>query len=142
MQQLNKQLIKFWIKQIDEYLKSVNFQIEPLPEVILLDGTEKKNDESDILISTGGYQPETKTIILYIDNRHIKDILRSYCHEMVHHNQNLDNSDYLRRVYKGGDLVDSPELEEIEAEAYLKGNLNFRKFTEWFKRQQSKKRKS
>jgi hypothetical protein len=38
-------------------------------------------------------------------------------------------------VYKGGDLVDSPELEEIEAEAYLKGNLNFRKFTEWFKRQ-------
>jgi len=33
-------------------------------------------------------------------------------------------------VYKNVDLVDSPELEEIESEAFLKGNLLFRKFTE------------
>ena len=73
-------------------------------------------------------------LILFTSNRHIKDILRSYCHEIVHHHQNLENGDYLRRIYKGVDLGDSPELEEIEAEAYLKGNLLFRKFTEHFKK--------
>lgn len=86
MQQCSKQLIKFWIKKIDDYLRAINFQVDPLPEVVIKDGLAQKNDESDILISTGGYQPDTKTVILYADNRHIKDILRSYCHEMVHHN--------------------------------------------------------
>ena len=60
--------------------------IDPLPEIIIVDGSEQPNEVGDVLISTGGYQPETKTVILYVDNRHIKDILRSYCHEMVHHN--------------------------------------------------------
>lgn len=141
MQQCNKQIINFWINKINDYLRLVDFKIDPLPDVTLADDNMQHNDMSDILISTGGYQPETRTVILYISNRHIKDILRSYCHEMVHHNQNLENGDYLRRVYKGGDLVDSPELEEIEAEAYVKGNLNFRKFTEWFKKQQQKSTK-
>ena len=141
MNQCSKASILFWIKQIDEWLRTQSFQIDPLPEVLLIDGNEQKNDSSDILISTGGYQPDTKTVILYIDNRHIKDILRSYCHEMVHHNQNLDNEDYLKRVYKNVDLKDSPELEEIESEAFLKGNLLFRKFTEQLKKKVKKSTK-
>lgn len=130
MNQCSRQSILFWINQINDYLRSQKFQIDPLPEIVLVDESKQKNDPSNVFISTGGYQPYTKTVILYIDNRHIKDILRSYCHEMVHHNQNLDNEDYLKRVYKNVDLVDSPELEEIESEAFLKGNLLFRKFTE------------
>ena len=31
-------------------------------------------------------------------------------------------------------MVDNPELQEIESEAYLQGNLNFSKFTEWLKK--------
>ena len=139
MDMCSKELVLFWIHKIDDYLRKSGLRIDPLPKVILAGSDEQKNSTSDILISTGGYQPETKTIILYTDNRHIKDILRSYCHEMVHHNQNLENGDYLKRVYKDGDLVDSPELEEVEAEAYPKGNLLFRKFTEWFKKSHSKK---
>lgn len=137
MKQCNDSTILFWIKKINDYLRTTGFQIDPLPEIIIVNDAEKHNDISDILISTGGYQPETKRLFLYSSNRHMKDILRSYCHEIVHHNQNLDNEDYLKRIYKSEDLVDSPELEEIEAEAYVKGNLNFRKFTEWFKRQQA-----
>ena len=84
--------------------------------------------------------PALNSIVLYIDNRHLKDILRSYCHELVHHNQNLENSDYLRRVLgRPDDLVDNAQLEEIEGDAYLRGNLLFRKFTEWFKRQKFNK---
>lgn len=75
-------------------------------------------------------------IVLYIDNRHIKDILRSYCHEMIHHAQWLDNPDYIRRLFSGSQdsLDDNKELEDVEGEAYLKGNLLFRKFTEKLKK--------
>ena len=127
--------------KIHDYARNVeNAMIDPLPELIINDG---KNEKTDILISTGGYIPITKQIILNVDNRHIKDLLRSYCHELVHHIQNLDNPDYIRRLFANAseDLVDNPELEEIEGEAYLKGNLLFRRFTEWFKRQQKQKEK-
>ena len=136
----NKKLIEFWIDTIVKYIRDVEkIKIDPLPEVQLLDGTIQPNDADNVLISTGGYMPSTRTIVLYIDNRHIKDILRSYCHELIHHAQNIDNSDYIRRLFNMPEkIVDNPQLEEIEGDAYLRGNLVFRKFTEWFKSQQEK----
>lgn len=137
MKKNNEKLIRFWINKINEYLRQQNQQIDPLPKIHLAFEEEQKNDISDVLISTGGYQPFNQTIILYVDNRHIKDILRSYCHEMVHHMQWLDNSDYIRRVFAADmdDVDGNIELEEIEGEAYLKGNLFFRKFTEKIKKE-------
>ena len=135
MEQMSKALVKFWANEAAKYIHEVEgMKIDPLPELILLGNKEQKNSKSDLLISTGGYNPTTSQIFLYIDNRHLKDIIRSYCHELVHHMQNLDNHDYLMRVFtQPEDLVDNPQLEEIEGEAYLKGNLFFRKFTEWLK---------
>ncbi len=140
MASINKALIRFWIDNITKYARNVeHLQIDPLPNLKLLDSNDQKNNSSNILISTGGYVPAAQTIVLYIDNRHIKDILRSYCHELIHHNQNLDNSDYIRRIFNSPqDLVENPELEELEGDAYLRGNLLFRRFTEWFKRHQQK----
>ena len=37
-------------------------------------------------------------------------------------------------MYKNNNVIDNPELEEIESEAYLKGNVAFRKFTEQLKK--------
>ena len=130
MKQYTKQTVLFWIKQIFEFFKAQNIQIEPLPKIEIVDGSEQKNDISDILIATGGYEPISQTIFLFIDNRHIKDVLRSFCHELVHHMQWLDNPDYIRRVYRTEKILGNAELEEIESEAYLKGNVLFRKFTE------------
>ena len=143
MELASKALIKFWIDKVNDYVHVVDgMKIDPLPSVQLVDSSNVKNSRSDLLISTGGYIPALNSIVLYIDNRHIKDILRSYCHELVHHNQNLENSDYLKRVLcRPDDLVDNAQLEEIEGDAYLRGNLLFRKFTEWFKRQQQKQEK-
>ena len=141
MELASKALIKFWIDKVNDYAHVVDgMKIDPLPSVQLVDSSNVKNNRSDLLISTGGYIPALNSIVLYIDNRHIKDILRSYCHELVHHNQNLENSDYLKRVLgRPDDLVDNAQLEEIEGDAYLRGNLLFRKFTEWFKRQKFNK---
>ena len=143
MELASKALIKFWIDKVNDYVHVVDgMKIDPLPSVQLVDSNNVKNSRSDLLISTGGYMPALNSIVLYIDNRHIKDILRSYCHELVHHNQNLENSDYLKRVLgRPDDLVDNAQLEDIEGDAYLRGNLLFRKFTEWFKRQQQKQEK-
>ena len=143
MELASKALIKFWIDKVNDYVHAVDgMKIDPLPNVQLVDSSNVKNNRSDLLISTGGYMPALNSIVLYIDNRHLKDILRSYCHELVHHNQNLENNDYLRRVLgRPDDLVDNEQLEEIEGDAYLRGNLLFRKFTEWFKRQQQKEEK-
>ena len=141
MELASKALIKFWIDKVNDYVHEVDgMKIDPLPSIQLVDSSTVKNSRSDLLISTGGYIPALNSIVLYIDNRHIKDILRSYCHELVHHNQNLENNDYLRRVLgRPDDLVDNAQLEEIEGDAYLRGNLLFRKFTEWFKRQKFNK---
>lgn len=139
MEQSSKHLTLFWIDEVNKYAKSLGMAIEPLPEVVLVGSPEQENKTDDLLISTGGYSPSDKTVVLYIDNRHLKDIIRSYCHELIHHMQNLDNGDYMRRVMaNASDVIDSNELEELEGEAYLKGNLLLRKFTEQFKQRAKK----
>ena len=139
MQQTSKQLILFWIDKINDFLRERGEQIDPLPKIEIYADDLQQNSKSDILISTGGYQPLIQTIILFIDNRHIKDILRSYCHEMIHHMQWLENPDYIKRIFAlpQDSIDDNKELEDIEGEAYLKGNLLFRKFTEAFKKSQT-----
>lgn len=134
---INKATLNFWIKKICDFMKQRSLVIDPMPKIEIIGNDMKKNDPQDILISTGGYAPATQTIYLFVDNRHIKDILRSFCHEMIHHTQYLDNPDYITRIMAvdQDDVDGNLELEEIEGEAYLKGNLVFRKFTEQFKKQ-------
>ena len=73
------------------------------------------------------YLPKFKKIVLNIRNRHINDILRSYCHELIHHIQNIQNP---RRIgYKSFDL-DNIGLLNLESDAYVRGNLLF---DEWLR---------
>ena len=122
-----KKYLKFWISKILQHFRSKNFQVDPLPTIMFID---TPNDEDNLFIDTGNYDSSTKTVKLYIDNRHVTDILRSFCHEMIHHHQNLENSDYFRRVKLTGKIDENPELNEIESEAFLLGNKFFRSFTE------------
>lgn len=46
------------------------------------------NSESN---SFAAYSPSNKSIVLYVKGRHILDILRSLCHELVHFRQDLNN---------------------------------------------------
>jgi hypothetical protein len=60
-------------------------------------------------------------------DRHPKDIMRSYAHEMIHHMQNCDNrlgNITTQNTNEEGDLP------EIEREAYEKGNMMFRGWTD------------
>ena len=99
------------------------FNIQQAPNLILR--KDKKNAEN-MLGRTAHYNPEEKTIVIFIIDRHPKDILRSFCHEMVHHVQNergdLKMSDTLNPKYAQED----GHMRDMEKEAYLEGNLLFR----------------
>ena len=109
------------------------YDIQQAPKLIL----RKDEKNADMLFGrTAYYQPETQTIVVYTTNRHPKDILRSYCHELIHHVQNergdLKMSDSTSPTY----AQDDDHLRKMEMEAYLKGNMLMRDFEDNFKYQE------
>lgn len=112
-----------------EYLQKEGKKVQPLPEIIL-----NKEEQNGDLIShkTGEYNPVDKIITLYTAERNPKDVLRSFAHEMEHHIQCLEGK--LERSVESK-VSESQDLENLEAEAYQRGNISFRKWTETRKEQ-------
>ena len=110
-------------KPIANFMKNEGLNVYPFPNI------ELNWDEQDgLFIKTGYYLPSEKKIVLFCKDRHPKDILRSYAHEMIHHMQNLNGDDL--NFTSEDDVKDNDKLEKLESEAYLKGNIYFRKWTE------------
>ena len=120
-------MLNYWIEQLFKYFKEIGFETEPIPRIVL---DETPNPEDELFIKTGYYDPNDNKLVLFIDNRHIKDILRTFCHEMVHRNQNIVNPRQFALSEGDMPLAQAPRLKKIESEAFLKGNLLFRQFTE------------
>tara|TARA_B110000858_G_scaffold98570_1_gene113362 strand:+ start:5499 stop:6698 length:1200 start_codon:yes stop_codon:yes gene_type:complete len=109
-----------YMASILEYMIDEGMKITPLPEV------KVKRDiaeAADFFGKTAFYDPNENTIMLYTENRHPKDVMRSFTHEMIHHIQNLEGR--LTNVDTSNTNEDS-NLLEIEKEAYLRGNITFR----------------
>lgn len=108
-----------------QYLKEdEQLQIEPLPDIIL-NVDDQKQDL--IHLKTGHYDPQSKTLVIYSQDRNPKDVLRSFAHEMEHHIQCLEGK--LNNI-SSSQIVEDKDLEGLEAEAYRNGNIRFRKWTE------------
>ena len=101
------------------------FNIQQAPNLILR--KDKKNAEN-MLGRTAHYNPEEKTIVIFIIDRHPKDILRSFCHEMVHHVQNERGDLKLGNASSPTYAQDDEHMRNMEKEAYLEGNLLLRDF--------------
>jgi len=95
----------------------------------------QSDDENALkmLGKTAYYDPENMQVVLYTDNRHPKDVMRSLSHELVHHAQNC-RGDFTSAdsTYEGYAQAD-PHLRDMEREAYTKGNLIFRDFEDLIK---------
>ena len=106
------------------------YNIQLTPKLVL-----KRDEENaqDLFGKTAYYDPEEQSITLYITNRHPKDICRSFSHELVHHHQNergdLEVGDATSPTY----AQDDQHMRKMEMEAYLKGNLLFRDWEDWYK---------
>jgi hypothetical protein len=80
------------------------------------------NNAQNTFGRTAHYDPNSMEIVIYTDNRHPKDMLRSFSHELVHHTQNC-RGDFDRDYETGeGYAQNDPYMREKEAEAYLIGN--------------------
>lgn len=103
------------LKQYYQFAKSkLGFQDHP--KVILVN--DPVNAEKPLGV-TGFYDPGTMTIKIYTTGRHVKDILRSLSHELVHHYQNCSGVD-LR--FSTSDINADNYLKQIELEAGAIGN--------------------
>jgi hypothetical protein len=125
-------MLNFWIEKIVDYFREIKFDVDPLPNIVL---DETPNPEDELFIKTGYYNPEVNELVLFIDGRHIKDILRTFCHEMVHRNQNLVDPIGFSNSTSNLPLEQDPKLKQIESEAFLYGNILFRNFTERYTHQ-------
>ena len=117
------------LKEIYKRAKDV-YKFENTPKLIL---RQNKENAKNLLGRTAYYSPSDMSIVLYITNRHPKDICRSFSHELVHHHQNergdLDLGDASSPTY----AQDDKHMRKMEMEAYLKGNMLFRDWEDWYK---------
>jgi len=124
--------------ELKEALKEIfkvareEFGIQNIPQLHL---RQDEENAQGIFGKTAYYDPTEQSIVLYITNRHPKDICRSFAHELVHHHQNergdLELGDASQATY----AQDDPHMRKMEMEAYLKGNLLFRDWEDKVKNQ-------
>ena len=82
---------------------------------------------------TAHYDPSKQEISVYVNRRHIKDVLRSIAHELVHHLQNeRGDFDGLMNT-KPGYAQEDGHLRKMELEAYTDGNMMFRDWEDGYK---------
>jgi hypothetical protein len=113
---------------LSRYMIDNGMSIKPLPKIKVIKDDEQ--NASNLLGKTAYYNPVEKSITLYTMDRHPKDILRSFAHEMVHHEQNLDGR--LNNI-NTTNTNESGDLPEIEKEAYEKGNMMLRNWEDKIK---------
>jgi hypothetical protein len=130
---LKEALIETWNPEesfvsLSRYMIDNGMNIKPLPKIKVIKDDEQ--NASNLLGKTAYYNPVEKSITLYTMDRHPKDILRSFAHEMVHHEQNLDGR--LNNI-NTTNTNESGDLPEIEKEAYEKGNMMLRNWEDKIK---------
>jgi hypothetical protein len=113
------------IKSLTEYMLDKGMNIRPLPKVKFVD--DDAENAQNFFGKTAYYSPTENVIVLYTMNRHPKDVMRSYAHEMIHHMQNCDGR--LQNITTQN-TNEEGDLPEIEREAYEKGNMTFRNWTD------------
>jgi hypothetical protein len=113
------------IKSLTEYMLGKGMNIRPLPKVKFVD--DDAENAQNFFGKTAYYDPNNRVIVLYTMNRHPKDVMRSYAHEMIHHEQNCSGK--LQNITTQN-TNEEGDLPEIEREAYEKGNMTFRNWTD------------
>jgi hypothetical protein len=128
--ELSKNL-KNLIPELIKFMGENGLKIQPLPKIKFI--TDDEVNAKDPLGITAFYDPANSTIVLYTMGRHVKDILRSFAHEMVHHEQNLNKTIGTGKI-KTTNTLEDDYLDKIEREAYEEGNIMFRNWTDSIKK--------
>ena len=93
------------------------------PEILF---SNDPDNASKPLGKTAYYNPNNAKITIFVTSRHVKDILRSLAHELVHHMQNEQGSLHSDGYMGAGYAQKNSKMREMERQAYEMGNLCFR----------------
>lgn len=115
---------KPYLISLANYMAKNGYTVKPFPKIILDD-----RNQNGVFVSTGYFDPDAKGIRLFIHNRHPKDVLRTFAHELIHWKQDKDGA-IAKSGYSGDKITEDKKLIKLEEEAYLKGNIAFRSWTE------------
>lgn len=124
MEKNDVKIFKIAVKKFLNFLLKNGLKVAPFPKIILND-----SPQDGLFIKTGYYSPSEKKVVIFTQKRHVKDWMRSASHEIFHHIQNLEGQNM--NFGSEDNVKDNKNLEKLEAEAYLKGNIYFRKWTEF-----------
>lgn len=113
------------LKLYTKYMLDQGMDIRPLPKVKFVNDDVENSKE--FLGKTAYYDPNRSQIVLYTLNRHPKDVMRSFSHEMIHHLQNIQ--DRLGDVSTTNTNQDD-HINDLEKEANLLGTMTFRNWTD------------
>ena len=113
------------LKALTEFMLDKGMNIKPLPKVKFIE--DDVENAKNFFGKTAYYDRNQRVIVLYTMDRHPKDIMRSFAHEMIHHMQNCENR--LNGI-STQDTNEEGDLPKIEREAYEKGNMTFRNWTD------------
>lgn len=121
------------------YMKSKGIVTHPLPKLVI---NKAPQHHTPITNPTAHYDPQKRCIMLYVHGRHPKDVMRSFSHEMIHHDQNMNGLmgiEYTGRdQYSGLSNIkyaqSNSHLRGLEKDAYLRGNMLFRDWTDTSKK--------
>lgn len=120
-----KEEFKSLLAKLFSHLRN-ELKLKTLPSIHLI--SDPVNAKK-ILGKTGYYDSNNKKICLFITDRHPKDILRSFAHEVIHHWQHENKQ--LDKSKKAGEsdpqyAQNDPWMRQMEKQAYLLGNILFR----------------
>ena len=113
------------LKLYTQYMLDQGMDIRPLPKVKFIN--DDVENAKEFLGKTAYYDPTNRLIVLYTLNRHPKDVMRSFSHEMIHHLQN--NQNRLGNVVTTNTNQDD-HVDNLEKEANLLGTMTFRHWTD------------
>ncbi len=102
------------------------FKEEDIPDVYFNDNPQEGVNPA--YKRTGSYFPDNNSIVIYVYGRSLKDVLRSFAHEFIHADQCKNKGWDLYPAANGLGEGSPEEAEEIEADAYLRGNLGLRRW--------------
>ena len=97
------------------------------------------NNQSNVLGKTAYYDPSSLEIHVFTDGRHPKDMLRSIAHELIHHQQNLEDRLDVGGYMGQGYYLQNEAMKELEQEAMLKGNALMREYEDTTKSEEMNK---
>lgn len=140
LEQITEDDLKKYTKELYNYAITILTKIDRPPRLVF---KKDRENAEDMLGKTGYYEPDEETIALFVTDRHPKDVLRSFAHELVHHEQNCrgdtENLDMSKTAHDPAYASHDEGLREMEREAFERGNMLFR---DWCDMKKLERRKS